>query len=475
MTKSAKKPEKPAILWFRQDLRLNDNPALDAAVRSGVAIVPLLIMDDETPGVWKPGAASRWWLHHSLKNFPQMVIRKGKAEKVLPDVIRETGAGAVYWNRCYEPHAVARDSRIKERLKTSGIEAESFKASLLHEPWEIRNKQGGAYKVYTPFSKTCLERGDPDKSLPAPKAVKWKTAKTLELDELELLPKIPWDKGFYADWKPGETGALERLDDFLENGIHGYAEGRDFPGWENVSRLSPYLHWGNIGPRQVWNAVRLRQAAGKIKAADAEKFLKEILWREFSYHLLYEFPNLPEKPLDSRFEKFAWKKSSKNLKAWQHGQTGYPIVDAGMRQLWQTGWMHNRVRMIVASFLVKDLLIPWQAGEAWFWDTLVDADLGNNAASWQWVAGCGADAAPFFRIFNPVTQGQKFDPDGSYVRRFVPEIAGLTDKYIHCPWEAPSEVLKNCGIILGKTYPQPIVNHGEARQTALAAFERLKT
>lgn len=468
MSKSVKNPDMTAIVWFRQDLRLEDNPALDAAVKSGAQVIPIFILDEV------PGAASRWWLHHSLKNFPHMILRRGRADTVLTEVIEETGAKAVYWNRCYEPQAAARDKKIKEQLKKSGIAVESFKASLLHEPWDIRNKQGGVYKVYTPFSKACLERGEPGKSLPAPKTVQWKTAKTLKLDELGLLPKISWDKEFYDFWKPGAAGAQERLDDFLENGIHGYALGRDFPGRENVSRLSPHLHWGDISPRQVWNAVRLRQEAGEIAAADAEKFLKEILWREFSHHLLFEYPSLPEKPLDSRFEKFSWTGSKKQMNAWQAGMTGYPIVDAGMRQLWRTGWMHNRVRMIVASFLIKDLLIPWQKGAAWFWDTLVDADMANNSASWQWVAGCGADAAPFFRIFNPVTQGQKFDPAGAYVRHFVPEIARLPDKYLHNPWEAPDEVLKNSGIALGKTYPRPIVDHGQARQAALSAFKKLK-
>ncbi|MGE3769350.1 MAG: deoxyribodipyrimidine photo-lyase [Bdellovibrionales bacterium] len=464
-----------SLVWLRQDLRIDDNPALATAMKTGPTIA-LYIYD--TSGPWPPGGASRWWLHHSLaalrtdllKIGVPLVLRKGKTAAVLDDVVKQSGATHVFWNRCYEPAAIARDKDIKTDLTERGLHVESFNAALLHEPWTVQTQTGGFYKVYTPFSKACMAKGPPDAPLVAPKKQAAPPAPAGDdLDSWGLLPSKPdWAKGFDA-WKPGSAGALQRLHEFIDGILKNYAIGRDRPDHDFTSRLSPHLHFGEISPRQVWHAV-----SHAAHDANSEKYLKELLWREFAYHLLFHLPHMPEKPLNGNFADFPWQPDAKLLRAWQKGQTGYPIVDAGMRQLWQTGWMHNRVRMIVASLLVKHLLQPWQKGEAWFWDTLVDADLANNAASWQWVAGCGADAAPYFRIFNPTTQGEKFDPNGDYVRAWVPEIAALPNDYIHQPWAAPGDVLKKAGIALGKTYPAPIVDHKAGRERALAALKEAK-
>lgn len=477
--------ETPCILWFRQDLRLTDNPALHEALRSGKPIVAAFILDDESAGVWKWGSASRWWLHHSLKSLEkslskhkvQLVIAKGDSEKELYRILKETKADAVYWNRLYQPFAIKRDTKIKERLQDDGYTVQSENSNLLHEPWSVKNQSGSFFKVYTPFSKACFAKPDPVQPLPAPKHIQGCTPiKSLSIEDLNLLPDLDWDKEFYDFWEPGEKGAQEKLEIFLDEGIQNYKEGRNYPNQESVSRLSPHLQWGEISPRQIWYAVRAYEVSVKNKAIleNTTCYLKEILWREFSYSLLYNCEDLPRNPINKNFRYFPWVEDDVALEAWQKGQTGYPIVDAAMRQLWTTGWMHNRCRMVVGSFLVKDLRIHWHHGEAWFWDTLVDADLASNSASWQWIAGCGADAAPYFRVFNPSLQSVRFDAKGDYIRRYVPELKNMPDKYIHSPWEAPKEILEKAGVVLGKTYPKPIVDHSVARDKALEAYKSIK-
>ena len=477
----------PTLLWFRRDLRLDDNPALAAAVERGGPVIPLFVLDDDDAGDWRPGGASRWWLHHALEDLAEalskagspLILRRGKAADVIDAVLQETGADAVYWNRRYEPWATERDGRIKTALKKRDIEVQSFNGSLLYEPWEIVSKQGTPLKVFSPFWRAVQAKGDPAAPLAAPKTLRAPTTATGSegLDDWSLLPTRPdWAGGLRATWTPGEAGAAERLERFLDEAVPDYKAKRDIPGTAATSALSPHLHFGEISPRRIWHAARLASEARSNEPMDrgTASFLSEICWREFSYNLLFHNPDLPEVSLKREFEDFPWRDDPDGLTAWQRGRTGYPIVDAGMRELWHTGWMHNRVRMIAASFLIKDLLIHWREGEAWFWDTLVDADLANNAASWQWVAGCGADAAPYFRIFNPVLQGEKFDGDGAYVRRWVPELAKLPDAVIHKPWEAKPMELSEAGVTLGKTYPRPIVDHAGARKRALEALETIK-
>jgi deoxyribodipyrimidine photo-lyase len=467
----------PSLIWFRQDLRLTDNAALIAAARRGGSVIALYILDDQTPGAWRIGGAARWWLHHSLTALQarlkdcgvQLILRRGKAETLLPGVTEEVGAGAVFWNRCYEPLAIARDEAIEAALTGTDISVETFGCSLLAEPWTVKTKSGTPFKVFTPFWSALKIQMPPPRPQKAPAIQQHHTRiDSDDLKDWKLLPGKPdWAKGFNADWTPGEAGAQTHLDNFLKEGLDDYGTGRNLPGIEGVSRLSPHLHWGEISVRQLWHAA---DAHGGHKA---EAYLRELGWRDFAHHLLWQFPDLPEKPFAARFADFPWKADAKSLKAWQRGMTGYPYIDAGMRQLWTIGWMHNRVRMAVASFLVKHLLIHWRDGEDWFWDTLVDADLPANAMNWQWVAGSGADAAPYFRIFNPVTQGEQFDTDGAYVRRWVPEVAKLPDKYLHSPWTAPAEILGNAGVELGGTYPHPIVDHAKARARALAALAEI--
>jgi deoxyribodipyrimidine photo-lyase len=478
----------PVLVWFRHDLRLQDNPALDAALKRGVPIVPVYVLDDAGEGPWKPGGASRWWLHHSLASLDaslrgvgsRLTVVRGDSLPALLRVARAADAGAVFWNRRYEPLIRARDEILKKELLAGGIEARSFNGSLLFEPHAVTNKQGGPFQVFTPFWKHCRTRPVEApipfkaKSLSAPAA--WPDS--LSLADFELLPKVPWDAEFAAHWRPGEEGAVKRLNRFARGAMDAYRERRDIPGEDGTSRLSPWLRFGELSPRQIWAAAEAhcRVEGGDIASGGAATFLSEVGWREFGYHLLYHFPHTPGKPLRAEFARFPWAKDPghKKLKAWRLGRTGYPIVDAGMRQLWRTGWMHNRVRMIAASFLVKHLRLPWNEGAEWFWDTLVDADLASNTLGWQWTAGCGADAAPYFRIFAPVTQGQRFDANGEYVREFVPELAKLPAKWIHAPWEAPHDVLAAAGVSLGKTYPHPIVDHAAARAEALQAFALLK-
>ncbi len=472
-------PNSPVVVWFRQDLRIKDNPALLAAHQTGHPILPLFIWDEENSGEWKLGGASRWWLHESLKALNEALQSKlyfeaGSAQQVIMDIIKETGAEAIYWNRCYEPWRITSDTRIQETLQTKGMKVHTFNGSLLFEPQTALKSDGTPYKVFTPFyQKGCLGRGnEPRRPSKAPKNLRLSTHRGVALIDLELLPAIAWHNKLAKYWKPGEAGAHARLKAFLKNGLKQYKEGRNYPSENNVSRLSPHLHFGEISPNEVWYAAKQHMGT-KGWRKNGETFLSELGWREFSYSLLFHFPDLPRKNLQKKFNKFPWRRDQKSLKKWQQGQTGYPIVDAGMRELWETGYMHNRVRMIVGSFLVKNLMLHWHLGEDWFWDTLVDADLANNSASWQWIAGCGADAAPYFRIFNPVTQGKKFDHHGAYVRRFIPELKKMPDKYLHNPWEAPEKVLVEAGVQLGEDYPLPIVTLGDSRERALDAFSEL--
>jgi len=477
----------PTIVWFRHDLRLADNPALASAEKRGGPVVPVFIWSPQEEGAWPPGGASRWWLHQSLAALDdrlraagsRLVIRRGPTLESLRTLVKETGADAVFWNRRYEPAVIARDAKVKEALGSDGFAGESFNAALLHEPWTIQNQSKKPFQVFTPFWRHCLAKPDPAEPLPAPKRitapVKW--PKSLTLGELELEPKIKWAGRLRAAWQPGESGAIANLNCFLTKAFDDYTDQRNRPDVTGTSRLSPHLHFGEISPRQVWHGLR-RMGAKRglpVERWRGSQFLAEVGWREFAHHLLYHFPHTPSEPLRADFKKFPWRKDAAWLRAWQIGRTGYPIVDAGMRELWATGWMHNRVRMIVASFLVKDLLLPWQEGARWFWDTLVDADLAQNTLGWQWTAGCGADAAPYFRVFNPVSQGEKFDPHGNYVRRWCPELAKLPTDWIHQPHSAPPEILQAAGVELGRTYPQPLVRHAIAREVALEAFTRIKS
>ena len=468
--------ERASIVWFRQDLRLADNPALAAAIERELPVACVFIWAPDEEGDWPPGSASRWWLHHSLASLDaqlrergsRLIIQRGPTLDALRAIIAETGADAVFWNRRYEPAVVRRDAHVLRSLKQAGVQVAHSNSALLFEPHEVQTGQGKPYQVYTPFWKACLAKPAPDEPLPAPDQIYGVTPglESFALDELKLLPKIPWDRGFYHAWDPGEPAALNELSRFVAERISDYPEARDVPAEPGTSRMSPRLHFGEIGPRQVWAAVSVKpQAAGGA-------YLREIGWREFAHHILHHFPQTTRSPLRERFEKFPWQTDAAALKSWQRGRTGYPIVDAGMRELWETGWMHNRARMIVGSFLTKDLLVSWTTGARWFWDTLVDADLANNTLGWQWIAGCGADAAPYFRVFNPVSQGAKFDGEGAYVRRWVPEISGLPDAVIHEPWSTAADELARVGVTLGETYPEPMVGHAAARKRALEAYGR---
>ncbi|MEJ2534507.1 MAG: deoxyribodipyrimidine photo-lyase [Gammaproteobacteria bacterium] len=471
----------PAIIWFRRDLRIDDNPALAAALADELPVIPLFVYAPDEEGDWAPGAASQWWLHHALASLAAeleglglgLLIRRGPTLACLEDLVESTGAEHVFWNRRYEPAVIERDRDIKQALREAGVDARSFNASLLWEPHEVENKSGDPFRVFTPFWKHVRTLGakapvpvDRDELSPA-----GDTPEGVSLESLGLRPEISWDDAFPDHWKPTLSGAREALAEFAEGGVDGYSNHRDLPAEDGTSRLSPFLAWGQLGPRQVWAAVH---ESGAAESEDGFKFLSEIAWREFAYHLLFHFPHTPERPLVEAYEGFPWEPDEEMLRSWQRGRTGYPIVDAGMRQLWAMGWMHNRVRMVVASLLVKHLLQPWQDGARWFWDTLVDADLASNTLGWQWSAGCGADAAPYFRIFNPMLQGEKFDADGDYVRQWVPELAKLPAKYIHQPWEAPDDVLAEAGVRLDDDYPRPIIEHRAGRQRALDALERNK-
>ncbi|HEX5080198.1 MAG TPA: deoxyribodipyrimidine photo-lyase [Geminicoccaceae bacterium] len=466
----------PVLHWFRQDLRLGDNPALSAAVAGGGSVIPVFVLDEQTPGAWTPGAASRWWLHHSLAALGEslrqrgapLVLRRGPALEVLPRLAKESGAGALFWTRCYEPYAARLEAALASTLAERGIECRRFGGNLLYEPEAIATADDQSFRVFTPFWRACSRRPEPKPPLAAPERIPAATEppRSERLEDWQLLPVPDWAGGLRASWTPGEAGAKAHLTAFVDGALARYGKERDRVDLAATSRLSPHLHHGEISPRQCWHA------ASAVPGARA--FLRELGWREFSYHLLHHFPTMPERSFRPEFEHFPWHSDRRLLERWQRGLTGFPIVDAGMRELWHTGWMHNRARMVTASFLTKHLLTPWQDGEAWFWDTLVDADLSNNAVSWQWVAGCGADAAPYFRIFNPVLQGQKFDPEGDYVRRWLPELTKLPTADLHAPWQASEPTLRDAGVRLGENYPRPIVDHREARRRALAAYEEVK-
>ena len=455
---------------------MSDNPALSAATRHG-KVLPVYILDDENAGDYAMGSASRWWLHHSLSALNASLggalsVYRGNAVEVLPELVNRQRVRTVCWNRCYEPWRTARDAKIKACLQTQGIDVISMNGSLLWEPWTIKKDDGSPYRVFTPFyRKGCLRAPPPRAPLPEPVNAQYHRDKTQTpgLSELALLPTIRWDQQLEPHWEIGEAGAQERLQQFIDTGLAHYKDGRNLPARPYVSRLSPHLHFGEISPNQLWHTLR-----GLSDDRHVEHFCSELGWREFSCNLLYHNPGLPEQNLQQKFDAFPWEDNEAALRAWQQGATGVPMVDAGMRELWQTGYMHNRVRMIVGSFLVKNLRLHWRHGERWFWDTLADADLANNSASWQWIAGCGADAAPYFRIFNPVTQGQKFDPEGAYTRRFVPELASLPDQYLFNPWAAPEHILQQAGIRLGHDYPQPLVDLQRSREAALATFRSLR-
>ncbi len=447
-------------------------------------VIPLYIWSPDEESPWEPGGASRWWLHHSLKQLAsdmeqrdnRLIIRSGPCQKTLESLLSESESSGVYWNRLYDPKLVERDKSIKKYLKEAEFEVKTFPGAILKEPWEVVNGSGKPYQVFTPFWKKLRAEYQHSSPLPKPREIPSprKHYDSLALDELKLLPETSWDKDFYSTWQPGEQGAKEALADFISNKIAEYQQQRDKPAEEGTSLLAAHLHFGELTPRQVWEQVDRDIEKGDLSAQDAEPYLRQLGWRDFSHQLLFNFPETDTRPLRREFESFPWKMNASQLKAWQKGLTGYPVVDAGMRQLWKTGTMHNRVRMIVASLLVKHLLIPWQEGAKWFWDTLVDADLANNTMGWQWTAGCGADAAPYFRVFNPILQGEKFDPEGDYVRLWVPELGELPKKWIHRPWEASEKALKEAGIELGDTYPRPIIEHQEGREQALEAYDELK-
>ena len=465
----------PVLVWCRRDLRIADNPALAWAVGTGRHVVPVFVLDEET-GDTVLGGASRWWLHGSLRAFAsalerrgsRLVLRRGPAEAVLAGLIAETGCSALVWNRLYEPNSIARDQRIKAWCRERSVEVRSFNAALLFEPWDIRTGGGTPYGVFKPFWRRCLWQGVPSPGgdvshLPAP--TRWPRSEVL-IDWGLRVATPDWAAGLRATWRPGEAAARERIDAFVCAGAAGYGDNRDRPGTAGTSMLSPHLRYGEIGPRQIAAAVDAREPG---EGSDA--FMRELGWREFAHHLLFHNPGMENRNMRPAFDRLAWRDDPVSLERWRRGRTGYPLVDAGMRELWTTGWMHNRVRMVAASFLVKHLLIDWRAGAQWFIDTLVDADRAANSAGWQWVAGTGVDAAPYFRIFNPVVQSRRFDAQGRYLRRWLPELAQLPDAFVHAPWTAPETLLSDAGLSLGETWPLPVVDHAHARARALDALQ----
>lgn len=480
------------LIWFRRDLRVSDNPALMAARASGQPVVAVFIHAPKEAGAFALGAASRWWLHHSLTALARdlerlqipLLILRGDSLKGLRQLTAALPVAGVYWNRRYDPDLIAVDMAVKDALQADGIGAHSYKAHLLLEPWEIATGVGAPYRVFTPFWRKATSMVRAEAPLPEPLAQRWSDAEVGALDAakaalplkalagLNLLPKLPWAAGFSAVWQPGEQGAQARLTQFLSGDVQSYRQGRDYPAEQITSRLSPHLAFGEISPRQILATVHAHWNSGMGLPPDAEFFVREVFWREFSYHLLFHYPKTPTENLSDDFDRFAWREPDPTLlRAWQMGQTGLPIIDAGMRELWTTGYMHNRVRMLVASVLTKNLRYHWLHGARWFWDTLVDADLANNTQGWQWTAGTGADAAPYFRIFNPVTQGERFDQDGGYVRRFVPELAQVPNKFVHQPWNLPAAELARLGLA-GTPYARPLIDLASSRADALDAYKQ---
>jgi len=473
-----------AIVWFRHDLRLHDNPALHAAVAEHERIIPLFIHAPEEQAPWPVGAAAQWWLHHSLAALDRalrqvgsrLTLRHGPSLAALRSLITETNAQAVYWNRLYEPALMNRDREIKAALREQGTTAASYNSALLWEPWTVRTAQGQPYRVFTPYWKACCRQPPEPPQPPVLHGLdnnSWPDS--LKLAALELLPKIRWYAGISRQWQPGEAGAQQRLRAFCHTALTDYPQGRNRPDWDGVSRLSPHLHWGELSPRQVWQAVAERCGGSPLAHSPSEVYVRELGWREFAHHVLFYNPETPERSLDQRFEHYPWQDNPDGLAAWQQGRTGIPLVDAGMRQLWHTGWMHNRVRMVVASFLTKNLRTHWLYGARWFWDTLVDADLASNTLGWQWTAGCGVDAAPYFRVFNPVRQAEQYDPEGLYIAEWVPELAALPARWRAQPWAAPAEVLHRAGVVLDQTYPLPLLDLKQSRAAALAGYEQIKS
>jgi deoxyribodipyrimidine photo-lyase len=463
------------IHWFRQDLRLTDNPALFEAVKEG-KILPIYILDEENEEPYKTGMASKVWLHYALKALNssldnKLLIFRGNATQIFKELILKFDIKSVYWNRCYEPWIIKRDTELKKQLEQQNILVRTFNGSLLWEPWESLKEDGQPYKVFTPYYKKNSTNLKPRQPLNKPKNIDIEIINVdyPDISYLNLLPSHNWHEPLLKLWDISEQGALDRVHNFIDNGLATYKTDRNFPAKNNTSGLSPYLHFGQISPNQIWYSVKFYELE-----IDIVNFCTELGWRDFSNNLLYYFPELTNKNLKSQFDKFPWKNNNILLDKWQKGQTGYPIIDAGMRELWQTGFMHNRVRMIVGSFLVKNLMIHWQEGERWFRDCLFDADAANNSAGWQWVAGSGADAAPFFRIFNPVTQGQRFDPEGTYIRKYVPELKNLPNEYLFSPWMAPKDILIKAGVQIGSNYPEPIVDIKSSRQEALDAYASIK-
>jgi deoxyribodipyrimidine photo-lyase len=466
------------ICWFRNDLRLRDQSALRAAAQQGDQLLCLYIWDPESEGDWAPGSSQRAWLEASLEALREsleshgqkLIVRQGNTVHVLQELAEAVGAQQVFAQTRIEPRGISIDQKVLTALKGQGVELCMTPGDLLFAPDEVVSRKGGEIKVFTPFWRACCALPQPPKPTAVPKLPPAPRVAEGRIGELGLIEDREQAKQLRKLWAAGEEGAQKRWHGFLKGPIHDYDKGRDLPAEDGTSKISPWLHFGEISPRQMWHDVR---ASGHLSAG-AETYLRELGWREFSQHMLFHFPFTPEKPLRPEFTQFPWRRNQAWLEAWQQGMTGYPLVDAGMRQLLATGWMHNRVRMNVASFLVKHLRLPWQWGERWFWERLVDADLGNNTMGWQWSAGCGADAAPYFRIFNPMLQGIKFDPEGEYVKQWVPELAKLPAAWIHKPWEAPEEVLAKAGVELGVNYPQPLVEHEIARQEALDAFASLR-
>ena len=471
------------VFWARRDFRLEDNPALSAACDENDSVVICYIHAPSEEGEWRPGAASNWWLHHSLCAYQDtlgvhsqsLIIRQGNTIDELRAICKTSGARNVYWNRLYDPATIERDTRVKEALKETGVYATSFNGCLLREPWEVAKDGGSMYRVYTPFSKKYFSL--PTIKTPLPTVRLRRPPKSpgdsVTIDDLGLLPSISWDRQFYARWQPGEIQAGKQLGWFLDQAISEYKQDRDIPACEGVSRLSPSLHFGEISPRQIWHAVHTHGAMPGSEES-IKPYLRQLIWRDFAHHLLYHLPHTTDQPFNPAFEYFEWQSNPAFLQAWQQGKTGVPLVDAGMRQLWQTGWMHNRVRMLTASLLTKNGLVHWLEGAKWFWDTLLDASLANNTMGWQWTAGCGVDAAPYFRIFNPTRQGKRFDVDGEYVRQWVPELGKLPSKYIHSPSSAPVTVLAEANIIPGKDYPLPVVNLSTSGAEALTRYKTMR-
>lgn len=468
------------IVWFRDDLRIADNPALSAAWASGEPVIGLYILDPKASR--RPlGAAGRWWLHGSLmalkynlaKLGVPLVLRRGATLSVLGELVQKSGAKIVFFNRSVDQTTKMLEGDAQHIFKFKSVQLRSFDANLLFAPGEIVSKTNEPYRVFTPFWRAAIAKGPPQAPIDAPQGVRTPPPEVTsdDVDDWKLRPTKPnWAKAFGDHFTPGEDGAIARLKSFVSEGLHGYCDRRDRPDQPSTSLLSPHLRFGEISPHRIWQAVNEAALDGNASQRDVVKFQSELGWREFSHHLLFHFPDLHQRSFQPRFDRFPWREDASALRAWQRGETGYPIVDAGMRQLWQTGFMHNRVRMITASFLIKHLLIDWREGERWFWDCLLDACPANNPAGWQWVAGSGADAAPYYRIFNPVLQGERFDPDGVYVRRFVPELARLPSSLIHRPWEAGGLLLNEAGIRLGTTYPYPLIDLNQGRNRALAAL-----